>query len=472
MPVDGAKLSKKNDLLTNEEMLKLVSLFVKQGINKVRITGGEPTVRKDIVDIVRSLKELNGLRTIAMTTNGLTLTRTLVNLQRAGLNALNISLDTLQSQKYEKITRRDGGLLKRVLVGIDLALQLGFNPVKVNCVLMRKFNLSELCDFVEFTRNLNVDYRFIEFMPFAMNKWDEQQLVPYKEAVEIITKKFPNFQPCADNNTNATSKMFKVPEFKGRVGFITSMTDDYCDGCNRLRLMADGNLKACLFQNNEISLRNEESFKNDKSSNGFNWRIGNLLKSNITRKTLFGECINLYSIPKSTNGNIISIRQNHSFTHIDPKSGKACMVNIVDKLVTRRTAVAEAIIKLDETTVELIDENLIKKGDVLGVAQIAGICAAKKTWELIPLCHQLKLDGITVDVQLKKSNSSVKVTSSVVTQDRTGVEMEALTACTIAALVVYDMCKAVNRNIVIEHVKLISKTGGKNDFTSNVHRTQ
>ncbi|XP_050530825.1 molybdenum cofactor biosynthesis protein 1 isoform X5 [Daktulosphaira vitifoliae] len=256
MPVDGAKLSKKNDLLTNEEMLKLVSLFVKQGINKVRITGGEPTVRKDIVDIVRSLKELNGLRTIAMTTNGLTLTRTLVNLQRAGLNALNISLDTLQSQKYEKITRRDGGLLKRVLVGIDLALQLGFNPVKVNCVLMRKFNLSELCDFVEFTRNLNVDYRFIEFMPFAMNKWDEQQLVPYKEAVEIITKKFPNFQPCADNNTNATSKMFKVPEFKGRVGFITSMTDDYCDGCNRLRLMADGNLKACLFQNNEISLRN------------------------------------------------------------------------------------------------------------------------------------------------------------------------------------------------------------------------
>jgi len=255
MPLKGVNLSEQSKILTNDELVRLVSLFAEQGVDKIRITGGEPTVKKDIIQVVESFRHIRQLKTIAMTTNGLTLTKLLVDLQRAGLNALNISLDTLQQHRYGNITRRDSRLLKRVLAGIDLALQLGFSPVKVNCVLMRGINFDELCDFVEMTKNRAIDYRFIEFMPFSMNGWDKNLLVPYTEAIEEIAKSFPNFKPCAVDDPNSTSKMYQVPGFKGRVGFISSMTDDYCDGCNRLRLMADGNLKACLFQNNEIDLR-------------------------------------------------------------------------------------------------------------------------------------------------------------------------------------------------------------------------
>ncbi|CAI6360039.1 unnamed protein product [Macrosiphum euphorbiae] len=254
MPFKGAKLSEQSKLLSNNEIVRLVSLFAEQGVDKIRITGGEPTVKKDIIQIVESLRDIRKLKTIAMTTNGLTLTKHLVNLQRAGLNALNVSLDTLQENTYGNITRRDGRLLKRVLAGIDLALQLGFSPVKVNCVLMKGINFDELGDFVEMTRDRKINYRFIEFMPFSMNDWEEKRMVPYKEAIQEILKSYPNFEPC-DNEPNSTSKMYRVPGFAGSIGFISSMTDDYCDSCNRLRLMADGNLKACLFQNNEISLR-------------------------------------------------------------------------------------------------------------------------------------------------------------------------------------------------------------------------
>lgn len=254
MPLKGTKLSEQSKLLSNNEIVRLVSLFAKYGVDKIRITGGEPTVKRDIIQIVESLRDIKKLKTIAMTTNGLTLTKHLVDLQRVGLNALNVSLDTLQQNTYGKITRRDGQLLKRVLAGIDLALQLGFSPVKVNCVLMRGINFNELRDFVEMTRDRTISYRFIEFMPFSMNDWDEKRMVPYKEAIQEIMKSYPNFERC-NNEPNSTSKMYRVPGFVGNIGFISSMTEDYCDSCNRLRLMADGNLKACLFQNNEISLR-------------------------------------------------------------------------------------------------------------------------------------------------------------------------------------------------------------------------
>ncbi|XP_025408022.1 GTP 3',8-cyclase, mitochondrial isoform X2 [Sipha flava] len=254
MPLKGVQLSEQSKILTNYEIIRLISLFAEQGVNKIRLTGGEPTLKKDIIQIVESISDIKQLKTVAMTTNGLTLTKMLVDLQRAGLNALNISLDTLRQDTYGNITKRDGRLLKRVLAGIDLALQLGFSPVKVNCVLMRGVNFDELCDFIEMTRDRAIDYRFIEFMPFSMNDWKENRMVPYKEAVQEIMKSYSNFGPC-DNNPNSTSKMYRVPGFMGRVGFISSMTDDYCDGCNRLRLMADGNLKTCLFENKEIHLR-------------------------------------------------------------------------------------------------------------------------------------------------------------------------------------------------------------------------
>lgn len=140
------------------------------------------------------------------------------------------------------------------------------------------------------------------------------------------------------------------------------------------------------------------------------------------------------------------------------------MVDVSEKRETRRTATAVARVRLDDTATRLIAEDACKKGDVLAVARLAGMCAAKRTWELIPLCHQVRLDAVTVDARLDIGRRLVRITATAVSTDRTGVEMECLTACTVAALTVYDMCKAVSRDMVVEHVKLLSKTGGKIDY--------
>jgi len=251
MPAEGVPLQPKGNLLTTEEILRLARIFVEQGVRKIRLTGGEPTVRRDIVEIVAQMKALPELEQVGITTNGLVLIRLLLPLQRAGLDSLNISLDTLKRDRFEKITRRKGW--ERVIAGIDLAVQLGYRP-KVNCVLMRDFNEDEICDFVEFTRDRPVDVRFIEYMPFSGNKWHTERLISYKDTLQTIRQRWPDFE-ALPNGPNDTSKAYAVPGFKGQVGFITSMTEHFCGTCNRLRLTADGNIKVCLFGNKEFSLR-------------------------------------------------------------------------------------------------------------------------------------------------------------------------------------------------------------------------
>jgi len=251
MPAEGVPLSPKSHLLSTEEIILISRLFVSQGVRKIRLTGGEPTIRKDLVDIISQLKEIPKLENVSITTNGLVLTRNLVSYQRAGLDSLNISLDTLQPKKYEQITRRKG--FERVIAGIDLAVQLGYKP-KINCVAMKNFNEDEICDFVEWTKDRDVDIRFIEYMPFNGNRWNTEKLLPFQDMLNSIKDKYPNLETLS-NGPNDTSKAFKVPNYKGQVGFITSMTEHFCGTCNRLRITADGNLKVCLFGNKEISLR-------------------------------------------------------------------------------------------------------------------------------------------------------------------------------------------------------------------------
>lgn len=251
MPVEGVQLSPKTHLLTTDEIILISKLFVQQGVRKIRLTGGEPTIRKDLVDIILRLKEIPMLENVGITTNALVLTRNLVSYQRAGLDSLNISLDTLKSSKYEEITRRKG--FERVVAGIDLAIQLGYRP-KINCVVMKNFNEDEICDFVEWTKDRAVDIRFIEYMPFSGNRWDTKKLLSFREMLDLIRAKYPEFD-ALKNGPNDTSKAFKVPGYLGQIGFITSMTEHFCGSCNRLRITADGNLKVCLFGNKEISLR-------------------------------------------------------------------------------------------------------------------------------------------------------------------------------------------------------------------------
>lgn len=252
MPPEGVPLQPRAQILTFEEIERLARLFVTAGVTKIRLTGGEPLVRQDVEVLVERLGQIDGLRTLALTTNGLLLSKKLPRLQAAGVNLLNISLDTLRPDRFQQITRRAGfGLVLRAL---DDALAAGYAPVKLNCVVMRGFNEDELGDFVALTEHRPIEVRFIEYMPFDGNGWADTRLMPYTEMMSHIEARFPGLVRVPDR-PNDTSKTYQVPGFRGRVGFITSMSEHFCGSCNRLRLTADGHLKVCLFGAAEVSLR-------------------------------------------------------------------------------------------------------------------------------------------------------------------------------------------------------------------------
>lgn len=252
MPEDGVDLQPQGNLLSTPEIIRLAKLFAAAGVNRIRLTGGEPLLRRDLVDLVAQLRAIDGINSVGVTTNGIVLHRKLKALQEAGVDRLNISLDTLHPDKFADITRRQG--FHRVMDSIKEAQALGFSPVKINCVVMRHFNLNEIVDFVAFTEKMAVDVRFIEWMPFDSNKWNDETFVSFKEMMAVIRKRYPMIEKLEDD-PNDTSKAFHIPGFKGQFGFITSMSEHFCGSCNRLRLTADGNLKVCLFGNSEVNLR-------------------------------------------------------------------------------------------------------------------------------------------------------------------------------------------------------------------------
>ena len=258
MPADGVPLSPSADLLTSPEITYLSSLFVSQGVTKIRLTGGEPTIRKDIVPLMQSIGDLrtNGLRELCLTTNGIALHRKLDKMVQAGLTGVNLSLDTLDPFQFQIMTRRKG--FDAVIRSIDRILEmnkLGAGiKLKINCVVMRGVNEREIAGFVEMGRQKDVEVRFIEYMPFDGNKWSKNKMLGYQEMLSLIRQNHPTLEKVQDHK-NDTSKTYRVPGFAGRIGFITSMTHNFCGTCNRLRITSDGNLKVCLFGNAEVSLR-------------------------------------------------------------------------------------------------------------------------------------------------------------------------------------------------------------------------
>lgn len=251
MPEEGLDWTPDEHLLTNAEIVRLARLFVAEGVTKIRLTGGEPLLRPGVEAIAEAIGALPGLQTLAITTNGLLLPKKLDRIRAAGVNLLNVSLDTLRPDRFEEITRRKGFDL--VMKAIDMAVERGYDPVKVNAVVMAGFNDDELPDFVAWTRERPVEVRFIEFMPFDGNRWDDGRLVSYEQMLERIRAHFPLER--LQDGPNDTSKTYRVPGHRGRIGFITSMTTPFCEGCNRLRITADGHLKVCLFGSAEVSLR-------------------------------------------------------------------------------------------------------------------------------------------------------------------------------------------------------------------------
>ncbi|GFP52595.1 molybdenum cofactor biosynthesis protein 1 [Trichoderma asperellum] len=258
MPEEGVPLSPDRELLTTPEILMLSSIFVSQGVNKIRLTGGEPTVRRDILPLMHQLGALRpyGLQQLCITTNGISLHRKLDSMIESGLTGVNLSLDTLDPWQFQIMTRRKG--FDAVQKSIDRILELNKLgagiKLKINCVVMRGLNDREIIPFVELTREKDLEVRFIEYMPFDGNKWNKGKMFSYNEMLDVIRAEYPELQKVRDGK-NDTSKTWKIPGFEGRLGFVTSMTHNFCGTCNRLRITSDGNLKVCLFGNAEVSLR-------------------------------------------------------------------------------------------------------------------------------------------------------------------------------------------------------------------------
>ncbi|QQR59979.1 MAG: GTP 3',8-cyclase MoaA [Candidatus Melainabacteria bacterium] len=247
----------KNKLLTFEEMETLSRIFISLGVDKIRITGGEPLVRNGLPIFLEKLGKLKsiGLKTLAMTTNGLLLANHAESLFKAGVTHLNISVDSLQPQRFEKITGRDH--LADVLKGIKAAIDCGFPSIKLNVVIIAGVNDDEVLDIIEYAQQAqkqsSINVRFIEFMPFVGNGWNIEKVIPYTQILKQIESKY-QLTPLL-TEPSAVAKDFAINDFSTSVSFITSMTESFCSTCNRLRLTADGSIKPCLFDPSEISLR-------------------------------------------------------------------------------------------------------------------------------------------------------------------------------------------------------------------------
>jgi molybdenum cofactor biosynthesis protein A len=250
MPEEGVKLSPRSHLMSYEEIYTIAQTFVKHGVTKIRLTGGEPLIRKDIGVILEKLSSLPV--ELSITTNAVIVDKFIDVLKKYGVRSINVSLDSLDKEKFRQITRRDE--FDRVYKNILLLVAEGFH-VKVNAVLMKGFNEDEIIHFIELTKELPVSIRFIEFMPFDGNKWDMGKMVSYKDVMEYVGAHYSEKQiERLQDAPNDTSKNYKITGYQGSFAIISSVTNPFCDTCNRLRLTANGQLKNCLFSSTESDL--------------------------------------------------------------------------------------------------------------------------------------------------------------------------------------------------------------------------
>lgn len=260
MPKKGIEKVSHEDILTLEEVYEITEAFVDLGINKIRFTGGEPLTRKGIENLIEKVSKLSGVKDLAMTTNGLLLEKFAPSLKEAGLNRVNISLDTLKEEKYIYITR--GGKLGEILKGIEEARKVGLTPIKINTVLIGGFNDDEIIDFVKLTEKEEIDVRFIELMPVGeAAPWAKEKFV----SNSIVLDKVRELAQVEREDNSSPAVYYKLPNGKGRVGLINPITCKFCENCNRIRLTSQGKLKLCLHSNKEIdikeALRNGEDIK-------------------------------------------------------------------------------------------------------------------------------------------------------------------------------------------------------------------
>ena len=264
MPEEGMIWMKKDDLLSYEEILRLVHIFARLGVHKIRLTGGEPLMRKDLHLLIEMLTRVPGISDIALTTNGYFLREQASALVRAGLTRINVSMDSLDPQKFSQMVRRS--YLQNVWEGIEAVTNLGIRPIKVNVVLIRGVNDNEVEDFALLARSKPFIIRFIEFMPLgAHDGWTFEQVVPTREIIERINGTGHRLVPVEYHGTQPADR-YKFEDGIGEIGFISSVSEPFCSSCNRVRITSDGKLRTCLFSLHETDLRTlvREGAKDDE----------------------------------------------------------------------------------------------------------------------------------------------------------------------------------------------------------------
>jgi cyclic pyranopterin phosphate synthase len=243
----------KSNILSFEEIERTVRVAVGLGIQKIRLTGGEPLLRHDVEQLVARIAKIPGIEDLAMTTNGFLFAQKARALRDAGLRRVSFSLDSLDRANFKKITGRDG--LHEVLESIRLAQELGFAPVKVNAVVIREINDHEIESLAEFAREKNLSFRFIEFMPLdSARAWQKEMVMPGREILQRLQDKF-HLCPVASDNPSSTSKRWAFADGRGEIGIIAPVSEPFCGHCNRIRLTADGKIRTCLFSVTEHDLR-------------------------------------------------------------------------------------------------------------------------------------------------------------------------------------------------------------------------
>ncbi len=250
MPEEGLDWLKREELLTFEEITRVTKILVENyGIDSVRLTGGEPTLRANLSDLISMLSDLP--IEIALTTNGITLEKNAHLLRSAGLSRINISIDSLKAEKFKEITQRDE--MQKVITGIEASLEAGLLPVKINVVAMRGINDDEILDFAKFGRDRSVIVRFIEFMPLdADEKWSTSAVLSQEEIFSTINSVYPLE---AVERSNAPASRFRYLDGQGEIGIVASVTQKFCGTCDRIRITADGQFRNCLFSNEELNLK-------------------------------------------------------------------------------------------------------------------------------------------------------------------------------------------------------------------------
>jgi cyclic pyranopterin phosphate synthase len=243
----------KGELLTFEEITRFVAVAAPLGVDKIRLTGGEPLMRRDLAQLVRMLSEVEGIHDLGLTTNGILLADQAQALYDAGLRRINVSVDTLDPARFHQLTRRDG--LEKVIDGIVTARRVGFEPVKVNAVSIRGITEAEVVPLARFARTHGLEMRFIEYMPIGADQWERSKVYFAHEILEQLENEIAPLVPVDDYDPRAPAMEFRYTDGGGRVGIIASVSRPFCRSCNRLRLTAEGKLRNCLFALDEVDVK-------------------------------------------------------------------------------------------------------------------------------------------------------------------------------------------------------------------------